>query len=131
MSTKENCKKNEILDFDGIINILKAGSEEDQIKRQELLLQQIPEKDSDDYRQILNGTKLPDLYLDIIAKRIFDPDTHPDRVNFLIQQIMQDTSLEVQGIFSNEGYRQSEASKKVIFDIPFKLKSLIATNIEF
>ena len=56
-----------------------------------------------------------------MAKRIFDPDEHPERLQYLLQKVSCDKSITVAGSVANEGYIRSADAKKVIFDIPARL----------
>lgn len=80
---------------------------------------------------IIQGKKLPPLYSDVIAKIIFDPDKHPDRLEFLLRAITGDDTIRVDKSSRNEGSRKSEQSKGMIFDIPVWLMDRRLANMEF
>ena len=84
---------------------------------------------SNEVNDILSGKKLPSLYYDIISKKIFDPDEHPERLSRLLKMITND-NVEVLSSFKNEGFRQSIDGKKVVFDIPSKLVDLRVADLE-
>ena len=50
-------------------------------------LERLPEKDRQELLDIQSGRILPSLFLDVIAKRIFNADVHPDRLNDLLREI--------------------------------------------
>ncbi|MBR2288582.1 MAG: PD-(D/E)XK nuclease family transposase [Clostridia bacterium] len=92
------------------------------------MLQNMP-----DYDAILEGKIIPPLYLDIIAKRIFNPDVHPDRLNFLLRGITKDASIDVASSASNENFKQTLKAKSMITDIAawLKDKRLAVTEMQF
>ena len=67
---------------------------------------------SSDFRCQTSGEKLANLYSDAIAKKAFSPDKHPERLDFLLQHIMNDKSLEVLHSASNESIILSLTPKK-------------------
>lgn len=93
-------------------------------------LESLPLKEQEELLAILSGTSLPPLYSDIIAKRIFNPDVHPDRLNFLMRGITKDESIEVSSSAGNESFKQSLHSKSMISDIPSWLKDQRITDVE-
>ena len=93
-------------------------------------LEGLPLKDQEQMRAILSGASLPPLYSDIIAKRVFNPDVHPDRLNFLMRGITKDESIEVASSAGNESFKQSLHSKSMISDIPSWLKDQRITDVE-
>lgn len=76
---------------------------------------------------ILRGELLPPLSSDAIAKKIFSPDEHPERLDFILQRVMKDSTIEVEHSASNEGILQNA---KVISDIPAWLKDHRLTDLE-
>lgn len=80
--------------------------------------ERILEEARDSLKNVFSGKELPQLHSDVIAKKIFDPDEHPERLKRLFQEIMKDTSIGVRSSAKQEGYHQSEEAKKVIADIP-------------
>ena len=46
-------------------------------------IDQLPLQNRQALQRIFDGTDLPPLYSDIIAKSVFNADVHPDRLNFL------------------------------------------------
>ena len=93
-------------------------------------LEGLPEKVQEQIRAILSGAALPPLYSDIIAKRIFNPDVHPDRLNFLMRSISKDDTIEVSSSAGNESFKQSLHAKSMITDIPSWLKDQRITDME-
>ena len=80
---------------------------------------------------ILDGNALVPLTTDIMAKNIFSPDIHPDRFDFLLQRIMQDTSLASDGSATNEPPLDGEEAKRLIFDLTAWLRDNRYADIEF
>ena len=75
-------------------------------------------KDKREMLEVINGEKLANIYRDAIAKRLFSPDVHPERLDFLLQRTMGDASINVEKSAANEGMQLSKYSKKVITDLP-------------
>ncbi|MCR5673717.1 MAG: Rpn family recombination-promoting nuclease/putative transposase [Lachnospiraceae bacterium] len=71
---------------------------------------------------IFRGEFLPSITYDVVAKHIFSPDLNPERMDFILQHTMKDTSINVDKSASNEIYLQNVYSKKTITDIPAWLK---------
>ena len=95
-----------------------------------LNINRLPENEREDIQDIISGKKIPPLYADAIAKRIFHPDVHPDRLNFLMRSIAKDDSIDVRSSADNEGFRQSLQSKGMIYDIPSWLKDNRRGDVE-
>lgn len=93
-------------------------------------LDELPENEQKSMQDIIEGKVIPPLYADAIAKRLFDPDVHSDRLNFLMRNIAKDTSIDVASSAGNESYKQSLHSKSMISDIPSWLRDGRAGNIE-
>ena len=81
-------------------------------------------------QRIFDGIDLPPLYSDTIAKRVFNADVHPDRLNFLLRSIAQDDTIDVQSSASNEALRQSTNSKGMVSDIPSWLRDGRLSDLE-
>ena len=82
----------------------------------------LPESRKQELSSIFRGEKLPSLCYDVVAKHIFSPDVHPERMDFILQHTMADCGLKVDKSASNEIYLQNIYSKKTITDIPVWLK---------
>ena len=65
--------------------------------------EQLPLQNRQALQRIFDGTDLPPLYSDIIAKSVFNADVHPDRLNFLLRNIAVDDTIDVRSGASNEG----------------------------
>ncbi len=91
------------------------GKEYDELYR--LLAGRLSEDDRDE----LNGSKLPSLSSDIIAKKIFDPCEHKERLEYLLRGIIGDQKIQIESGALQEGYIHSTSSKKIIMDIPSNL----------
>ena len=93
-------------------------------------LEDLSLKDRKQIIDIREGKALPPLYSDIIAKRLFSPDTYPDRLNFLMREIAKDSTIDVRSSATNESFRQSIHSKGMVLDIPSWLKDDRAADME-
>ncbi|MCR5282510.1 MAG: Rpn family recombination-promoting nuclease/putative transposase [Lachnospiraceae bacterium] len=69
----------------------------------------------------MNGSKLPSLSSDIIAKKIFDSCEHKERLEYLLRGIIGDQKIQIESGALQEGYIHSTSSKKKIMDIPSNL----------
>ena len=58
-------------------------------------IRELPLSDQQFIQNIIDGKAIPPLYSDVVAKRIFNPDVHPDRLNFLMRRIAQDDTINV------------------------------------
>lgn len=85
------------------------------------LMEKMERLDREEVLDVLEGRRLPSLSADIIAKKVFDPDEHPERLQKILCDLTGEDGIVVGDSFRNEGYIQSEFSKKVIFDIPARL----------
>lgn len=85
------------------------------------LMKKMGQRDRQELMDVMSGKSLPSLSADIIAKKIFDPHEHPERLQKMLRELTGDDGIVVNDAFKNEGYIQSEFSKKVIFDIPVRL----------
>lgn len=116
----------------GIVELLKKEQASERVKEYEnQLLGMLEEQDRKEITEVLAGRKLPSLLSDIIAKRIFSADSHKERLTYLLKNVVQDGSIEVEGSYTNEGFMQSRNSKKIIFDEPAKLKDGRHSDTEF
>ena len=93
--------------------------------------EQLPLQNRQALQRIFDGTDLPPLYSDIIAKSVFNADVHPDRLNFLLRNIAVDDTIDVRSGASNEGLHQSKNSKAMVFDIPAWLRDGRLSDLEF
>jgi len=87
-------------------------------------------QDRHDILGIITGLSLPPLHSDIIAKAVFNADTHPDRLNFLMRSIAKDSTIEVRSSASNEALHTSMHSKAAISDIPSWLRDARVADVE-
>lgn len=95
------------------------------------LLGMLEEQDRNEIAEVLAGRKLPSLLSDTIAKRVFSAESHSERLAYLLKNVVQDDSIEIEGSYANEGFMQSKDSKKIIFDEPAKLKDGRHSDTEF
>ena len=96
----------------------------------EVNIAQLPLNEQQSIRDIITGKIIPPLYADAIAKRIFNPDVHANRLNFLMQSISGDQTIDVSSSAGNESFKQSLHSKSMISDIPSWLRDGRAGNVE-
>ena len=115
---------------DILYDLLENSSPESRALIEEAITRDLPEALRREYEDVIAGTRLPALSSDIIAKKVFDPDEHPERLEYLLRKLAKDDSIEVSGSFSNEGFIKSEGSKKVVFDIPARLVDGRLSNTE-
>ena len=78
----------------------------------------LPEERKQLLTAVFKGELLANLCRDVIAKHVFSPDLHPERMDFILQHIMKQPGLSVSSSASNESYLQNIYSKKTITDIP-------------
>ena len=91
-------------------------------KMQETMEQQVrasglPAENQEELIAIFRGEKLPLLSRDTIAKKIFSPEEHPERFDFVMQRVMQDPGIKSYHAAPTEGMYQNMYSKKVVGDI--------------
>ncbi len=98
--------------------------------RERISQSHIPDEYKRELLAVVDGEKLANLYTDAIVKKVFSPDTHPERLEFLLQHIMNDKDLQVNHSASNESIMNSKFSKKVISDIPAWLKDHRRADLE-
>lgn len=79
---------------------------------------------------IISGRILPPLYSDVVAKKIFNADAHPERLNFLLREISKDQTIEVRSSAGNESFRRSIHAKGMVSDIPSWLKDQRLVDLE-
>ena len=97
---------------------------------QRFLMRKMEQQDREEVLNVLAGRCLPPLSSDIIAKKVFDPGEHPERLQKMLRGLTGEDGLVVSDSFRNEGYIQSESSKKVIFDIPARLLDGRVSDLE-
>ena len=90
----------------------------------------LPEEVQQNLQDIFEGKILPPLYSDVIAKTIFNADTHPDRLNFLLRGIAKDDTIDVRSSATNEAIRPSVQSKGIVTDIPSWLRDQRLSDLE-
>lgn len=93
-------------------------------------IEELPVSEQQNIRDIIEGKIVPPLYADAIAKRIFNPDVHANRLNFLMRSIAKDSTIDVASSAGNESFKQSLHSKSMISDIPSWLRDGRAGNVE-
>ena len=117
--------------MDDLCELLCSRSKKIREATEAAILDGLPARSRDEYIAIREGRLLPPLTSDIIAKKIFDPDEHPERLETFLRKIAKDDKIEIAGSFGNEGVIKSIGSKKVIFDIPARLMDGRLSDTEF
>lgn len=97
---------------------------------QEIRIDQLPLSEQQNMRDIIAGKIIPPLYADTIAKRLFNPDVHGDRLQFLMRSISKDSSIDVVSSAGNESFKQSMNSKSMVSDIPSWLRDGRLSDLE-
>lgn len=82
----------------------------------------LPETEKQLLLSIFRGEKLANVCYDAVAKHVFSPDLHPDRMDFILQHTMNQPGIKVLSSASNEPYLLSLNTKKTISDLPAWLK---------
>ncbi len=88
----------------------------------EVLESALPKERKQLLSSIFRGEKLANVCRDVVAKHVFSPDLHPDRMDFILQHTMSQPGIRVASSAANEIYLQNIYSKKTITDIPSWLK---------
>ncbi len=84
----------------------------------EVLESALPDERKELLSSVFRGEKLADACRDVVAKHVFSPDLHPDRMDFILQHTMNQPGIRVASSAANEPYLQNIYSKKTIADIP-------------
>lgn len=113
-----------------IYQLLKNAGNQRAVQEQ-IFLAHLPEDEKNKYLQVKAGERLPDLSSDVVAKKIFNPGEHPERLEYLLRQIAQDNNIKIDHEAMNEGYVQSSISKKMIFDLTAWLVDQRIAGTEF
>lgn len=116
---------------DAIVHMLASSPSQNRDNLEQAIIKSLPVEMQAEYEDIKEGKRLPSLSSDIIAKKIFDPDEHPDRLEYLLRGITGNSDIQIKGSVGNEGFTKSSGSKKVIFDIPAKLMDGRLSDTEF
>ena len=95
------------------------------------MLRRLPPEEQQEYFDICAGLRYPSLMSDIIAKNCFDPDVHPDRLEFLLRHVTGDMTIKVEGSFKNEGGAGFTDAKQIVFDIPVRLSDGRLSDVDF
>ena len=93
-------------------------------------LKNLPAEAQNQLKQVFSGERLPELYSDIIAKSVFNPDAHPERLNFLLSGLAVDDTIDIRSSAGNEGIHQSLNAKGLITDIPAWLQDGRLADLE-
>ena len=90
----------------------------------------LPEEQKQLLSSVFRGERLANVCRDVVAKHVFSPDLHPERMDFILQHIMNHPGINVAGSATNEIYLQNIYSKKTITDIPAWLKDHRLADLE-
>lgn len=89
----------------------------------------------EDHKQLLlsifSGEQLANVCYDAVAKHVFSPDLHPDRMDYILQHTMNHSGINVLSSASNEPYLLSINTKKTISDLPAWLKDHTLFDLAF
>lgn len=96
----------------------------------EISASSLPLEDKEELIGIAKGERIPSLTSDVIVKKILSPEEHPDRLDYILQRVMQDADIKTMHSAANEGQFQNRYSKKVISDIPVWLKDHRLADLE-
>ena len=88
----------------------------------EVLESALPDERKELLSSVFRGEKLANVCRDVVAKHVFSPDLHPDRMDFILQHTMCQPGIHVASSAANEIFLQNIYSKKTITDIPAWLK---------
>lgn len=90
----------------------------------------LPEERKQLLSSVFKGEQLADLCRDVIAKHVFSPDLHPERMDFILQHTMNQPDIGVRSSATNEVYLQNIYSKKTITDLPAWLRDHRLADLE-
>ena len=113
-----------------LVKLLLSSSGDVRKALENAILDKLDEAQKEDLELIFKGEKLPSFCSDIVFKKIFDPEEHTERLNWLLRAIAKDDSINVESNYSNEWTMQSYYGKKVIFDVPTLLTDGRIANLE-
>ena len=116
-----------------LINLARTENLNDDERNQllHLLSKGLDKKEAKEFLSIIKGKRLPSLSSDVIAKKIFDPDEHPDRLTYLLKAVTGEKGIKVTGSSKSEGYIGFVDSKKLIYDIAADLDDGRKSDTEF
>lgn len=95
-----------------------------------IMSSQLSEAVKNDLASVCKGESLPQLTSDTVAKKMFSPDVHRERYEYLMRRIMKDTDIAVKSSSANELFFTSVDAKKIITDIPAWLKDGRLADLE-
>ena len=79
---------------------------------------------------ILDGRRIAPLTSDTMAKKIFSPDLHRDRFDFILKRVMGDDSIVTDRSATNELPTEASSAKRTVSDITAWLKDRRYANLE-
>ncbi|MBR4574441.1 MAG: hypothetical protein IKO16_05985 [Lachnospiraceae bacterium] len=91
----------------------------------------LPEDEKQMLLSIFRGEQLANVCYDAVAKHVFSPDLHPDRMDYILQHTMNLPGISVSSSASNESYMLSINTKKTISDLPAWLKDHTLFDLAF
>ncbi len=97
---------------------------------EQVRLSKLDEDEKINLLAVFRGEKIPSLTSDVVAKHILSPDIHPERMDYILQEIMEDASIKVSSSAANESTLKNVHSKKIISDIPAWLSDHRLSDLE-
>ncbi len=101
----------------------------EQRKTYEELMQCVPVDVQEEFRQIEEGKRLPNLSSDIVFKKVFNPDLHKERVEKLLTLIFRE-KLIVSSSLNQQIPKATIFAKDTVHDMVAKLTSGAVANLE-
>ena len=80
---------------------------------------------------ILEGRLIAPMTSDTMSKKLFSPDTHPERCDFIMQHVMNNPFIKSAHSAANEPPVESEKSKRSITDLSAWLRDNSIASLEF
>lgn len=132
ISRESEEKMEDLMNATSLFDVLNEFKDKENFEKlRDIVISNLPADAKVEMEGIIRGELLPSLTSDVVAKKIFSPSEHPERVAWLLSKITLDNSISIDGDMSNEGYSQSTSAKKMIFDIPVRLLDKRRADIEF
>ena len=84
-------------DVFAIYSLLKSvdGDCSDRLNLEQILLKHLDLEDQQDYKDVIAGVKYPSLMSDVVAKKIFNVEEHPERIEYLLKSVTKDDTIEI------------------------------------
>ena len=82
------------------------------------LLEKMEQRDREEVLDVLEGRRLPSLSADIIAKKVFAPDEHPERLQKMLRDLTGDDGIVVGDSFRKDTYSRSQVRRLSLTYLP-------------